>query len=79
VTIELSRKVCGKLWEKSDDTRMWRRSSSCADGACVEVANDGERIYMRDSKDLDLPALSFDRANWKRFVDDVRDGRFEVR
>ncbi|MEU4240416.1 DUF397 domain-containing protein [Actinoplanes sp. NPDC026619] len=55
----------------------WRRSSFCADGTCLEIAADDARIHVRDSKDVGLPILSFDQADWMRFVSEVRNGRFE--
>ncbi len=58
----------------------WRRSSYCANGACVEVA-DGcstidPRVLVRDGKSGDLsPRLSFTPAAWSTFLDEVKAGR----
>jgi hypothetical protein len=60
-----------------DGTKKWRRSTHCADGACVEVAAGSEFILMRDSKDPDQPHLSFDRVAWANFVSEVKSGRFQ--
>ena len=35
----------------------WRTSSKSSGGACVEIATDGENVYMRDSKDPTGPVL----------------------
>jgi hypothetical protein len=59
-----------------DGTKTWRRSTYCADAACVEIAEDGDRILMRDSKDLSRPSLGFDRAAWALFVAQIKDGSF---
>ena len=55
----------------NDTTTKWERSSFCATGACVEVAAIGDGIAVRDSKNLDKPALQFSRADWHDFLDRV--------
>lgn len=57
------------------DGMKWRRSTYCADTACVEVAENGDRILMRDSKDTSGPHLDFDRSDWQQFVDKITSGR----
>lgn len=58
-------------WTKS------RRSSG--NDNCVEVgiADDGT-IGVRDSKDPLGGILEFPPAAWASFLDDVRDGRFDI-
>lgn len=48
----------------------WRKSSRSGDngGQCVEVADLGATIAVRDSKDPDGPAILVDRAQWRAFV-----------
>ncbi|MFJ6197752.1 DUF397 domain-containing protein [Micromonospora sp. NPDC092111] len=59
-------------------TMDWRTSSrSSGNGNCVEVAADGGRIAVRDSKDRGGPALVFPPSAWTAFVtglDAVRPG-----
>jgi hypothetical protein len=62
------------LAEAIGDTKNWRRSTFCADGACVEVAQDGDRVLMRDSKDTSQPFLGFDRATWADFIAEIENG-----
>ncbi|MEU4217212.1 DUF397 domain-containing protein [Actinoplanes sp. NPDC026623] len=64
--------------ETVDDTKSWRRSTFCADTGCVEIAVDGDRILMRDSKDISLPHLSFDRVAWAHFIDEISRGGFQT-
>ncbi|MGX6605638.1 DUF397 domain-containing protein [Micromonosporaceae bacterium Da 78-11] len=54
----------------------WTKSTYCGNTGCVEVANDGETILMRDSKNPDAAPLTFDRAEWTAFIAGVADGEF---
>lgn len=57
----------------------WRRSSYCSDSSCVEVAQSGDDVLIRDSKDPGGPALRFSRREWAAFVSGVIDGEFGER
>ncbi|MER7419835.1 DUF397 domain-containing protein [Micromonospora peucetia] len=52
----------------------WRKSTrSNGSGDCVEIADNlGGKVGLRDSKDPDGPALTFDRRAWSRFVSTVK-------
>lgn len=52
----------------------WRKSthSNGNGGSCVEIAVVGGSHLARDSKNPDGAVLVFDRATWKRFLDQVR-------
>ncbi|NMO51211.1 DUF397 domain-containing protein [Actinoplanes sp. TBRC 11911] len=65
------------MTEATDDTRIWRRSTFCADGYCVEVAEDGDRVLMRGSRDTSRRFLSFTRATWSEFMDDIERGNWK--
>ncbi|MGY4912145.1 DUF397 domain-containing protein [Micromonospora aurantiaca (nom. illeg.)] len=55
---------------------VWRKSSrSGGEGNCVEVAGFADAVGVRDTKDRQGPALSFDPTAWSRFVGAVRAGR----
>jgi hypothetical protein len=54
----------------------WRKSARCGSNACVEVARDGARYLIRDSKHPDVPALVFTEAEWSAFTDGVAAGEF---
>ncbi|MFC6020420.1 DUF397 domain-containing protein [Plantactinospora solaniradicis] len=52
----------------------WRKSSrSSASGSnCVEVAELGQSVGVRDSKDLTGPVLRFTPYAWATFTDGLR-------
>jgi hypothetical protein len=48
---------------------VWRTSSrSGSEGNCVEVAGFAEAVGVRDSKDRQGPALTFDPTAWANFL-----------
>jgi len=51
---------------------IWRKSRSCANGACIEVASAGARFLVRDSKDPDGGCLAFAAADWGLFVEALK-------
>lgn len=58
----------------------WRKARmSIGQGGCVEVADLGAMIALRDSKNPDGPALVFTPAEWDSFLDGARNGEFAQR
>lgn len=59
---------------QSADSVQWRKSShSAANGNCVEVAELGATIGVRDSKaGAGSPVLQFPPADWAAFLADVK-------
>ncbi|GLW96992.1 DUF397 domain-containing protein [Microtetraspora sp. NBRC 16547] len=60
---------------------VWRKSSRSGGngGQCVEVASNLPGVIaVRDSKDPDGPRLLFTPAEWRAFVDGVKDGEFDA-
>jgi hypothetical protein len=56
----------------------WKKSSrSGAAGHCVEIANVGQAIAVRDSKNPDGPALIFTGAEWDAFLEGAKHGEFD--
>ena len=54
---------------------VWKKSSySGGNGSCVEVADLGEHVAVRDSKDRNGPKLVFSREVWEGFLQDVKAG-----
>lgn len=50
---------------------VWQRSSFCAYNACIEVASLGDSVALRDSKNVDQPALTLPDEEWISFLDGV--------
>ncbi len=49
----------------------WQKSTYCAGGDCLEVAQDGSEggsVYIRDSKTPDTEPLRFSPSAWKDFA-----------
>lgn len=52
---------------------VWRKSSrSSSNGQCVEWADLGDAVAVRDSKDRNGPVLIFAREEWAGFVEAIR-------
>jgi hypothetical protein len=58
---------------------VWRKSSRSDNngGACVEVADLGDCVAVRDSKNPDGPVLIFTRDEWAAFVGGAKGGEFD--
>ncbi len=59
---------------------LYRKSSRCTTGGCVEVAPlpDGGAV-VRDTKDRKREPLTFDRQEWLDFVSGVKNGEFDFK
>jgi uncharacterized protein DUF397 len=65
-----------------DPTELrWRKSSHSMGngGNCVEVADAGRVVHVRDSKDPDGPAVGFGREQWRAFVRALGDDAVPLR
>lgn len=51
----------------------WRKSSRCDGGNCVEVAQFGGGVAIRDTTIPDTH-LMVDRASWAQLIQALRDG-----
>ena len=59
------------------DRTVWRRSSYCSGGACVEVARVPGFVLLRDGKaGDDAPVLRIPARAWGAFTQDIKAGRF---
>jgi len=58
------------------DALVWRRSSFCYSGECVEVAVRDGMVLVRDSKEPHVGPLSYTPQEFKAFVRGVVAGEF---
>jgi hypothetical protein len=59
------------------EVRFVRSSLSMTGATCVEVAVDGDRVMVRDSKDPAGAPLLFTRGEWVAFLAGARSGEFD--
>jgi hypothetical protein len=60
----------------TNESSKWQRSTFCSGGNCVEVTKVGDEYLIRDSKNPDIPPLSFTADEWTAFVNGVLGGEF---
>jgi hypothetical protein len=56
---------------------MWRTSSRCDSGACIEIGKLGAIIMVRRSADPDGTCLKLSGGEWREFVTGLKDGQFD--
>ncbi|MQA87624.1 MAG: DUF397 domain-containing protein [Streptosporangiales bacterium] len=67
------------MCEKNRSSVRWRKSDRSATHNCVEVAPLPRRLIgVRDSKNKTGSILVFTSAEWSAFVNDVKNGSFDV-
>jgi hypothetical protein len=60
-------------------TAQWKKSSrSSGNGQCVEWAELGNAVAVRDSKQPTGPALIFTPDEWAAFIEGVKDGEADL-
>lgn len=57
----------------SASTLKWVTSSYSSQGNCIEVADSGSRVLVRDTKDRTGPVLKLSPAAWRQFADRLKD------
>jgi len=56
---------------------VWKKSTRSTPGNCVEVADAGDLILVRHSKDRSGPVLAFSVEEWVAFLAGVRADEFD--
>jgi hypothetical protein len=65
--------------ESRHSTPIWHKSRASADqGTCVEIACDGPRVLVRDSRNQAGLVLAFPPAQWSAFVLRIRNGKVPI-
>jgi predicted secreted Zn-dependent protease len=57
---------------------VWRKSTASAVANCVEVANSGQTVFVRDSKHPFGPLLAFTADEWRAFIAGVHAHEFDL-
>jgi hypothetical protein len=60
----------------SQTTKKWTKSTFCANGACVEVADGPDVISVRDGKRPEGGVLQVSHSDWRGFLAGIRAGDF---
>jgi len=55
----------------------WRRASFCASNECVEVAQRGDMIILRDSAQPHGSMLHCVAEDWESFMRSIKSGEFD--
>jgi len=56
----------------------WTKSSySAPDANCVELATDGDHVYVRDSKAPDAGTLALSPETWRSLLDAAKAGELD--
>jgi Domain of unknown function (DUF397) len=56
------------------DVLMWRHSSFCNGGSCVDIAIQGDIVAVRASSSQDGCVLIFPAGSWQEFVAEIKSG-----
>jgi hypothetical protein len=59
------------------ESMAWLRTRLCSSSNCVEVVASGNRVLIRDGKEIDGPILSFTPGEWPAFVTGIKAGDFD--
>jgi hypothetical protein len=54
------------------------RMSGSNGGGCVEVAGDGEHVYVRNSREPGGKVVAFTRFEWECFIDGAQKHEFDL-
>ena len=57
-------------------SEAWRKSSSCANGECVEVARRGDTVLMRNSTEPQH-MVRYSLEDWQLFLLQVKSGKLD--
>jgi hypothetical protein len=62
------------------DSLRWRKSSFSGNGGanCVDVADDGEKIYVRNSKNPGGATVAFTPSEWRAFISGAKNQEFDL-
>lgn len=56
----------------------WKVSLRCNGGACVQVADDGDMIFLGDTKNQAGTVFSCSRPQWQAFITQIKSGDLDL-
>jgi len=65
-----------RLLEMRQIAAVWRKSSFCTSGECVEIAKRGETVVLRNSR-APRAEVRYTAEEWHAFVQGLRAGEFD--
>lgn len=57
-------------------TYRWRKASDCSHGACVEILEKEQTVFLRDNKRPDL-VFFLEAQDWETFKQQIKNGEFD--
>jgi hypothetical protein len=57
----------------------WRKSSYSQNGDCIESADGGTHVFVRDSEDPCGPTLNFRSVVWATFIAHIKSAKHPLR
>lgn len=64
--------------ENTDGLKWFKSTHSGNGGDCVEIADAGDMVLVRDTKDRDRPHHSFTKPEWRAFIAGAKVGEFDL-
>jgi hypothetical protein len=61
----------------ADHGRTWRRSTHCADSACIEVRTTADTVIVRSTTNPGA-ALTLDAEQWADLLDSIKAGELDL-
>jgi len=61
----------------ADQESMWRRSTHCADSACIEVRATADTVVVRSTAHRDSE-LTLDTAQWHELLEGIKTGELDL-
>ncbi len=56
----------------------WKVSQRCNGGECVRVADDGQMIFLGDTKNPSALVFSYSRPQWQALINQIKSGDLDL-
>ena len=68
----------GAMADGSDGELAWYRDKRCESGACVEIAEDGDTVLLRSTRNQKAAPVALSRDEWREFLAGAKDGAYDA-